>query len=229
VDFHALRGSYISHLVSSGASVKACQVLARHSTPSLTIGIYAKASLHDIKGAVEALPDLTARPALKPEATAATGTDGRPISKRFALHLPYSGDMKGRDEPDSCAITQSDKPTMMMGLTAENTGSDGTMQVDSEYRRWESNPHGRSRPEDLKSSGPDDVKASPVDGSLSINDRFALPLPYGTPELPPDLATVVAAWPELPEALRAGIVAMVKAATPNGQPAFGSGLKPNSA
>ena len=30
----------------------------------------------------------------------------------------------------------------------------------------------------------------------------------------PDLAAVVAAWPSLPEALRAGIVAMVKAAAP---------------
>jgi hypothetical protein len=29
----------------------------------------------------------------------------------------------------------------------------------------------------------------------------------------PDLAVVVAAWPELPETIRAGIVAMVKAAT----------------
>src|SRR4051794_39572915 len=46
IDFHALRGSYVSHLVSSGASVKTCQVLARHSTPTLTIGLYAKASLH---------------------------------------------------------------------------------------------------------------------------------------------------------------------------------------
>ena len=59
VDFHALRGTYISHLVSSGASVKTCQTLARHSSPVLTIGIYAKASLHDIAGAVESLPDLT--------------------------------------------------------------------------------------------------------------------------------------------------------------------------
>lgn len=29
----------------------------------------------------------------------------------------------------------------------------------------------------------------------------------------PDLAAIVAAWPELPEALRAGILAMVKAAS----------------
>ena len=58
MDFHSLRGYYISYLVSSGASVKTCQTLARHSTPSLTIGIYAKASLHDISGAVERLPDV---------------------------------------------------------------------------------------------------------------------------------------------------------------------------
>src|SRR5271157_2748884 len=75
VDFHALRGTYISHLVSSGASVKTCQTLARHSSPVLTIGIYAKASLHDIAGAVESLPDLS--PTQPPsEALSATGTEG---------------------------------------------------------------------------------------------------------------------------------------------------------
>ena len=65
------------NLVASGASVRTCQVLARHSTPSLTIGIHAKASLHAITGAVEALPDLTPT-ALDCEAgtLAATGTDG---------------------------------------------------------------------------------------------------------------------------------------------------------
>ena len=67
IDFHALRGTYISHLVVGAASVKTCQTLARHSSPSLTIGIYAKASLHDIQGAVEALPDLTPGPR-RPEA-----------------------------------------------------------------------------------------------------------------------------------------------------------------
>ena len=36
------------------------------------------------------------------------------------------------------------------------------------------------------------------------------PVPTALP--PPDLAAVVEAWPELPEALKAGIVAMVKAA-----------------
>jgi hypothetical protein len=37
-------------------------------------------------------------------------------------------------------------------------------------------------------------------------------LPTDTCQIDPDLATVVAAWPELSDAIRAGIVAMVKAA-----------------
>ena len=36
--------------------------------------------------------------------------------------------------------------------------------------------------------------------------------PAGKPELPPELARLVKAWPELPPALRAGILAMVAAA-----------------
>jgi integrase len=40
-DFHSLRATFISVIVASGASVKTAQTLARDSTPSLTIGIYA--------------------------------------------------------------------------------------------------------------------------------------------------------------------------------------------
>lgn len=35
-----------------------------------------------------------------------------------------------------------------------------------------------------------------------------------TPPADPDLAAVVAAWPQLPPAIRAGVLALVKAATP---------------
>jgi hypothetical protein len=39
-------------------------------------------------------------------------------------------------------------------------------------------------------------------------------LPIDICKTDPNLATVVAAWPTLPEAIRAGILAMVKAAKP---------------
>jgi hypothetical protein len=84
--------------------------------------------------------------------------------------------------------------------------------------------------ESFKSSDPGAVTASAAKGSPSINEPFPLPLPNGRENLPSetrnpdddgcievrpprdtDLSAVVEAWPEFPEAIKAGIVAMVKA------------------
>ena len=72
------RHTYISGIVAGGASVKTAQELARHSTPVLTIGRYSHARLHDLQGALDALPDLQPQDPT-PQTTAyamATGTDG---------------------------------------------------------------------------------------------------------------------------------------------------------
>ena len=60
LDFHSLRHSYITNVVNSGASVKVAQELARHSTPTLTIGRYAHARLHDLSAALDRMPDINA-------------------------------------------------------------------------------------------------------------------------------------------------------------------------
>jgi integrase len=52
-DFHALRHSYITHLIESGATVKQAQDLARHSTPTLTIGRYAHTEKADLRRLIE--------------------------------------------------------------------------------------------------------------------------------------------------------------------------------
>ncbi|HEY2157444.1 MAG TPA: tyrosine-type recombinase/integrase [Isosphaeraceae bacterium] len=94
-DFHSLRAYYISALVRSGATIKEVQTLARHAKPQTTLNHYAKVSLRDLRGAVDSLPclpDLDRRP----EALAATGTEGRHISEGFAHHLPIAGDGDGR-------------------------------------------------------------------------------------------------------------------------------------
>ncbi len=104
------------------------QTLARHSSPSLTIGIYAKTSLHDIKGAVENLPDVTPKEST-PVPLAMTGTDPvvTPISELFAHHLPTEGDVSGRDGSDFGVMTHSgtltltnEKPLNSQGLDASN-------------------------------------------------------------------------------------------------------------
>ena len=59
VDFHALRTTYITLLVKGGASVKVAQELARHSDPKLTMNVYSKLGIHDLTGALGALPGMS--------------------------------------------------------------------------------------------------------------------------------------------------------------------------
>ena len=66
--------SFITALVKGGAGVKAAQELARHSTPTLTLGVYSKLGVHDLAGALDVLPTLTADPPARAELRA-TGTD----------------------------------------------------------------------------------------------------------------------------------------------------------
>jgi len=80
-DFHSLRHTYLSRLGRSGASAKAMQKLARHTTVELTIGRYTHANLYDLAAAVEGLPPLLTGPESdRPEADSAalraTGTTG---------------------------------------------------------------------------------------------------------------------------------------------------------
>jgi hypothetical protein len=107
-DFHSLRGVYMSNLVAPGASVKTCQLLARHSTPSLTIWIYPKASLHDIMGAVEGLPDLTrSTPSSESAVVAPAGTDSGSALTGLGLRAE---DELGRKVSDAVATDRSKSP-----------------------------------------------------------------------------------------------------------------------
>lgn len=58
LDFHALRHSYVSALAAAGVGPKELQILARHTDPTLTLGIYTHATAGNLSGAVEriALP-----------------------------------------------------------------------------------------------------------------------------------------------------------------------------
>jgi integrase len=116
-DFHALRHTYITALAMSNAPVKVVQSLARHSTPTLTLGMYAHVGLYDQTSALDALPDQS-QPDPAPEAATlpATGTHG-PISKRLALHFPYGGDGTRRNLSVSVAnddLKAEPQPAMPM-------------------------------------------------------------------------------------------------------------------
>lgn len=55
-DFHALRHQFITSLALSGAHPKVAQDLARHSTITLTMDLYAHLGLAEMARAIEALP-----------------------------------------------------------------------------------------------------------------------------------------------------------------------------
>ena len=78
-DFHALRHTYVSRLVKSGANVRVAQELARHSTPILTLGRYAHVEIIDQTKALAALPSI-GTPDGGREAVRATGTDDEAVS-----------------------------------------------------------------------------------------------------------------------------------------------------
>lgn len=96
VDFHALRATYITALVKGGASVKVAQELARHSDPKLTMNVYTRLGVHDLAGALEALPgdDDRAEAKREPAAMGATGTDDvradRQAGRRVETDRPAS-------------------------------------------------------------------------------------------------------------------------------------------
>lgn len=74
VDFHSLRNRFISAVIAGKASVKEAQALARHSTPALTLAVYARVSRNETARALEAMAPTPG----SSESAAATGTDSRP-------------------------------------------------------------------------------------------------------------------------------------------------------
>ncbi len=103
VDFHATRHTFISTIVSGGASVKTAQELARHSTPTLTIGRYAHTRLHDLTGALEALAGMSSADDTREQQNqVATGTDGKTAMPANRQQLPANrqqpGGLNGLDE-----------------------------------------------------------------------------------------------------------------------------------
>ncbi len=75
-DFHALRASFVSGLMRSGANPRVVQTMARHASAEMTLGIYTKLGRDDERQALERLPALPATSAPQAEVPQATGTAG---------------------------------------------------------------------------------------------------------------------------------------------------------
>ena len=130
-DFHALRCQCATLADQAGVTPRVVQKLMRHSTLELT-GRYTRPRRgHRAR--------CTIPPCLRPDTdclhtstSAATGTEGQPISEVFAHHLPTEGDSLSPNLSHPDVITRSDDPEMMKGLTLEKAGNDASRRLDSQ-------------------------------------------------------------------------------------------------
>ncbi len=200
LDFHSLRGFYASALLEGGASVKTTQTLMRHSTPLLTLNLYARLDPADAARAVESI--------------AVSKSHRDAITADPSHNLTTSGDVSSRTDSDLDACSPMRETLELMKDPKRNLlDSNDLPQADALGRM--TGAHGnRTHPRAV---------ASPRDGFEDRRQPLAnqgkhLAECVEAPDHPtisphdPDLALIVEAWQDLAPALKAGIVAMVKAA-----------------
>ena len=212
VDFHALRASYITMLVKSGASVKEAQELARHSDPKLTLGVYTRLGVHDLSGALDRMPttDRADTPPAR-ETQRATGTTDAVsfVKKPHPIPHPFQ-----RKSAQTDATVRDEKQTLRMTVGDSKPSKDADLRDAVQRDAGESNnTPGRARTCDLcfrKAR----VKSVSAGNTETYSEGVSNLTQYLTPSASdaPDLARLVEAWPMVPEALRAGILLMVEAA-----------------
>ncbi len=137
-DFHALRCQCATLADAAGVSPRVVQRLMRHSTLELT-GRYTRPRTVDLEQAARSIPSI--RPeSPERDSARATGTDGQPISERFAHYLPTEGDGSSRPESDAVAtlhlngaVDDRRKEKPETGLDA--SGRDESASVTSASRR----------------------------------------------------------------------------------------------
>ena len=100
-DFHSLRHSFVSSLARSDAPVKMIRTLARHSTPTPTLGVYAHVGIQDQAVALDALP-------AQGQPTPAAGSPAPPVGTDLALPLPCAG--CGNPHPGAQTYDREESP-----------------------------------------------------------------------------------------------------------------------
>ena len=145
-DFHALRHTFVSRLSRSGASAKAMQTLARHSTPELTLNRYAHASVYDLASAVNGLQPLPGKPnAPVPQRQTLRATrteDGYPM---VTVKHATQGDSLSLDETDEANQSAAGRPPPAsrnpLQVIEETTTKDEEKSGEGEIRTPGEFPH----------------------------------------------------------------------------------------
>jgi integrase len=108
VCLHGLRHTFGTLMSKAGVSPRTAQAAMRHSTIDLTMNVYTDPKLLDVRGALEALPELPLDPAQEAERATGTGGDFRQgvysLAQLLAQTLckrSQAGSIPGKDGPDA--------------------------------------------------------------------------------------------------------------------------------
>jgi hypothetical protein len=117
------RHAYISTVVNSGASVKVAQELARHSSPTLSIGRYSHTRLHGLRGPSKLYRAGQIRPTL--DASRSIRRKGSPLS-RLQVHLELRSARRSaqRGTLRNRATSGEQSPLSARGRTQQSAGDD---------------------------------------------------------------------------------------------------------
>jgi hypothetical protein len=196
-DFHSLRHTFITNLVNAGVMPKDAKELARHSTITLTMDRYAHVGIRDTAAAVARLSlPTSSRPTPESAVVKATGTDGG-CTAYVPADVPTGGNARGRLRTDeNIGGGDNDSPRTKKPLHLQGFEDDRGRSVSGEGGiRTLCEIHDESA-----------VSALPgaESGASAVADL----------NIAPELAALIDAWPRLPDPIKAGILALVRAANP---------------
>lgn len=208
LDFHALRHTSGAWAAIGGASPKAIQTLMRHSAITLTLDTYGHL-LPD-----EASETVARMPSVEPIPLRLTGTTDEPearncLQNRVPATSPATGAQRWAMQCDEVR-----QPSAMKNpaIPAKHAGKRG---FQTERKGFEPPMTQKAIP-DFESGTPD--RKHLINKTFTQSESGCLATGPATAHdsslSAAQLATLIDAWPNLPEAIRTGIAAMVAAADP---------------
>ena len=215
-DFHALRHQFISNLAAAGVHPKTAQELARHSDIKLTMSRYTHIFRGELDKAVDLLPDYGAEQARQSAEAVKTGTNDLPVT---AVALPGESNESVLARRWALLGTETRRPVAPGGVNAESGTSVSnplSMRESCDNQGDLLKADGESRTRNLRFTKPLHEITKPLINQPELHGaesvlarRWAL-----SAQKDARLAELIDRWDSLPEALRQGIFAMVKAVNP---------------
>ncbi len=149
-DFHALRHTYVSRVVRSGATVKEAQTLARHADPTLTIGRYSHVHQDDLSRALDRVA--TAEKTSGESARVAAGGEIHPQHPQHPQQIPQHLQRESvRSDASGCNDPTSETENANLRESANGVGIRAPLRPPA--RHFDGRP-ARTRTEDQRIMSP---------------------------------------------------------------------------